>query len=175
MSFPGARLHVQFQHQKLDKQFPVKCIDCGENMISNNGKTEHYGKSHQIKCEKCEKILTSEKEQELPLKSNHAIEDGEKKYPCEKCNFVFKSSEKFQTHLSGLQHNRLEKHDDSDSEYEDDSDDEDYVDNCSFCGKVLRSYEETDDHQSNYIRCEKCNVCFHNEFQWDDHVKCDIF
>jgi hypothetical protein len=172
------RKKCQFQHKKLDKknkQDPIKCSYCIEEIISNNDMTKHYEERHQMKCEQCEKVFTSDKEQGLHLKSDHAIEDGKNSYPCEKCNFVFKNSEKFHIHLSGLQHNRVEKHDDSDSEYEDDSDDEEYVDSCSFCGKVLRSYEETDDHQSNYIRCEKCNVCFHNEFQWEEHVKCDIF
>ena len=172
------RKKCQFQHkqlQKTNKPIPIKCSYCGEEMISNADMKKHYEKHHQIKYENCEDVFTSEKEHELHLKSDHAIKDSKKTYPCEKCNFVFKSIEKFDIHLSGLQHNRVEKHDDSYSEYEDDSDDEEYVDSCSFCKTVLRSYEETDDHQSNYIRCEKCNVCFHNEFQCDDHVKCDIF
>ena len=142
-------------------------------VIMSSDMTKHIENNHCLECGKCADVFLSENTLELHIKTNHAIINHQKTYPCEKCNFVFKSSERFDKHISGLQHNKVEKHDDSD--YEDDSDDEEYVDSCSFCKAVLRSYEETDDHQSNYIRCEKCNVCFHNEFQWEDHVKCDIF
>ena len=58
------------------------------------------------------------------------------------------------------------------SEESDDNDDE-YLDACNLCGIILYSYEELDDHQSNYLRCENCSVCFHNEFQWNRHDNCD--
>ena len=90
-------------------------------------------------------------------------------------NLFFDTNEKFNVLLSGLQHNRIEKQNDSEYLDSDSEDDDEYTDNCRQCGVVLKSYEETDDHQSNYIQCEKCNVCFHNKFQWEDHVKCDIF
>ena len=62
------------------------------------------------------------------------------------------------------------------SEYEDDSgDDEVYLDECGYCDIVSTSYEATIDHQSNYLRCGKCDVCFPNEFQWVDHVSCNSY
>ena len=63
----------------------------------------------------------------------------------------------------------------SEYEYSDSDDDEEHVDQFRQCGKVLKSYEETDDHQSNYLHCEECKVCFHNEFQWDEHENCDRY
>ena len=45
----------------------------------------------------------------------------------------------------------------NESDYEDDnSDDEEYLDKCTYCKIVLRSYEETDDHQSKYVTHVKC-------------------
>ena len=170
------RQKCQFQHKKSEiknNQMPIECPHCNEEINSNDEMTKHIENNHCLECGKCADVFLSENTLELHIKTNHAIINHQKTYPCEKCNFVFKSSERFDKHISGLQHNKVEKHDDSD--YEDDSDDEEYVDSCSFCKAVLQSYGETDDHQSNYIRCEKCNVCFHNEFQWEDHVKCDIF
>ena len=55
--------------------------------------------------------------------------------------------------LSGIQHNRIEQENESEYYNSDSDDDEEYIDNCRQCGAVLRSYEETDDHQSNYIQC----------------------
>ena len=107
------------------------------------------------------------------MKSHH-IEKEERAtcFPCDKCNFVFETNDKFKLHLSGMQHNAVQK----ESDYEDDesdSDDEEYFDKCGYCGIVFNSIEATDDHQSNYLRCEQCETCFHNEFQWDDHENCE--
>ena len=75
-------------------------------------------------------------------------------------------------HLSGIEHNIIKK---DDNEYvdSDDEDDEDYSDNCRLCKAVFTTYDTFDNHQDAYIRCETCNVCFHNEFQWKDHESCD--
>ena len=85
------------------------------------------------------------------------------------------SKGKFENHLSGLQHNKVETHDDDESDDSDSDNEDEDVGNCRYCGCIYKTYNQMDDHQSNYIQCEKCNVCFHNEFQCDDHVKCDIF
>ena len=109
------------------------------------------------------------------MKSDHLVKEGtSNSFPCEKCNFVFETIKKFILHLSGMQHNAVKKIEES--EYEDDdsnSDDEEYIDNCNYCKIELNSYEATIEHQSDYLRCEQCEVCFHNEFQWDDHEECE--
>ena len=136
----------------------IECPHCNEVIKSNEELTKHIETNHCLKCGECDKVFLSENTLELHTKTNHASKNHQETYPCEKCNFVFESSERFDKHLSGLQHNKIEKYDNSD--YEDDSDDEEYVDSCSFCKAVLRSYDETDDHQSNYLRCEKMYCVF---------------
>ena len=57
------------------------------------------------------------------------IEDQNKTFPCNKCNFTFES-------------------------------------------KIFTDFDNLDNHQSNYIRCEKCAVCYHNEFEYNKHENC---
>ena len=59
-------------------------------------------------------------------------------YPCEKCYFVFDSEDKFRTHLSGIEHNKVVKNEDLDSD-EYDSDDEEFSDECNQCEAVFTS------------------------------------
>ena len=108
---------------------------------------------------------------ELHMGSEHSHSiNSKQRFPCEKCHFIFDSEEKFKTHLTGTEHN-LVKIDD----YSEDSEDEDYSDNCRLCGSTFTTYETFDNHQDSYLQCEKCKVCFHNEFQWDEHEKCERY
>ena len=98
----------------------------------------------------------------------------EKTFPCKKCNFTFESKTGFEKHLKGIQHN-TDVSDNSFNEEEDDDDaDEEFKEKCYFCQKIFLSYDSLDDHQSNYIRCEKCVVCYHNEFEYEKHEHCDF-
>ena len=115
----------------------------------------HLKSEHSIKDNKIKKIYVKRQEMIIHFQSKHAY----KRYPCKNWNFVFDTNEKFDVHLSGILHNRIEKQNDSEHDDLEIHNDDEYNDNCRQCGAVLRSYEETDDHQSNYIQCEKCNVC----------------
>ena len=88
---------------------------------------------------------------------------------CHICNFLFPTQEEYKKPLSGLQHNVIKKNDD----YEDSESEDDYIDACGLCGIVLYSYEEVDNHQSNYLGCDEYSVCFHNQFQWSRHENCE--
>ena len=128
--------------------------------------------AHPNKCSECEKTFKTKEELDYHVQSTHK-QTKAKVYPCEKCNFTFESKVKFQTHLSGIQHNKvIEQVNDSD-EYDTDDDDEEFSEACMECGVVFKSYESLDDHHSNYLSCQECQVCFHNEFQWDNHKKCE--
>ena len=94
------------------------------------------------------------------------IEDQNKTFPCNKCNFTFESKPDFEYHLQGIQHNIATR---EKSEI-DDSDEED--EKCYLCQKIFTDIYNLDNHQSNYIRCEKCAVCYHNEFEYNKHENC---
>ena len=147
---------------------------CNRKLCQFQHKTNEIEQAH-FKCPNCDNRASSEQELDLhKLSAHNQTDELKENVPCTKCNYVFKTKDKFTHHLSGMQHNRVEKKDES--EYEDDSDDdEEYLDECGYCDIVLTSYEATINHQSNYLRCEKCEVCFHNEFQWDDHDSCDRY
>ena len=128
------------------------------------------------KCSCIDKVFHSQENLNLHMDNLHAQMNEETlSYLCEKCNFIYKTKERFTVHLSGMQHNRVEKETEYDDVDSDSDDEEEYLVECNHCKTVLKSYDETDDHHSNYLRCEKCKVCFHNEFQWDEHEECDIW
>ena len=128
-----------------------------------------------VACGKCDKTYISESKLAIHLKFDH-INSDEIGFLCQNCPFVFPTKEEYTVHLSGVEHNSRgsERVDNTDSEFEDESDDEDFIDDCGFCGRILHSYDALDYHQANNIRCETCHVCFHNEFQWKYHENCDI-
>ena len=77
-------------------------------------------------CTFCDKAFNQKGEMELHAESEHSNSSKIKQtYPCEKCLFTFDSKEKFQTHLTGTEHNLVKVHD-----FSEDSEDEDYSDNC---------------------------------------------
>ena len=104
------------------------------------------------KCDQCDHLFESDDH----LKNHKEIHHIQiKTYPCET------------NHLTGTEHN-LKKVDD----YSEDSEDEDYSEKCRFCKRVFTTYETFDNHQDSYLQCDKCKVCFHNEFQWNEHTQC---
>ena len=108
------------------------------------------------------------------MRYDHTSPDGNI-FTCKKCDFPFQQKSDYDSHFSGYQHNQVEKNDDSDDEDDEDEDEEDFFAKCNFCGLIYNSYDEMDFHQSNYIICESCEVCLHNEFQFNQHEKCDRF
>ena len=133
-----------------------------EQIVSNHRRSKY-------ECTECDLEFNFEEElKNHNLKEHTVSRNSKERYPCEKCLYVFNSEESYTIHLSGKEHN-LRKIDD----YSNDSEDEDYSDKCRFCGAVFTTYESFDNHQDSYLQCEKCNICFHNEFQWKEHEKCD--
>ena len=58
----------------------------------------------------------------------------DRRFPCQKCYYEFDSEDKFNFHLSGIEHNIVIK---DDFDYVDSSDeDEEYSDNCRLCKTV---------------------------------------
>ena len=152
-----------------------KCPQCNQDIPSCDSLEEHILWTHHVKCGKCEGTFVSESKLDIHVKFDHVISGGDRtETECAACNFVFPTKKTYTLHLSGLQHGRLERDNHFDLEAEDDSDDEDFIDDCNFCGKILYSYDALDDHQANNIRCETCKICYHNEFQSKYHSKCDI-
>ena len=99
-------------------------------------------------------------------------EEQEKTFPCEKCNFTFDSNLDFEKHLQGIQHNIPVK-DDLEYSFSDEEEDDSFREMCCLCKKVFTNFENLDDHQSNYIRCDKCAICYHNEFEFKKHENCE--
>ena len=93
------------------------------------------------------------------------------KFPCEKCNFTFESKNNFEYHLKGIQHNITVGHE-FESSFSDEEDYDDFRETCVLCRRIFTTFDSLDDHQSNYIRCEKCEVCYHNEFEFKEHESC---
>ena len=153
----------------------IECTKCNAVITTDETMGEHILKNHTVKCHRCDKAFISEQQLGLHRKYDH--------YPnktgvsCQKCNFFFSTKHDFDKHLSDLQHNEEEKnnHYNETDDNEETDEDEEYLDSCGLCGIVLYSYEEVDDHQSNYLCCDKCSVCFHNEFQWEKHENCDRY
>ena len=73
----------------------------------------------------------------------------------------------------GIQHNILVKHEFEYSFSDEEDDDDDFSEKCSLCKIIFTIFDSLDDHQSNYIRCEKCAVCYHNEFEFRKHENCE--
>ena len=146
----------------------IQCSVCNSTIDLEDTLGEHMLKYHGVECQKCYKTFKSEPKLKFHIRFDHT--ENEKAVACKKCKFLFQIHEEYEKHLSGLQHN--EEKNIINSEESDDEDDE-YLDACNLCGIILHSYEELDDHQSNYLRCENCSVCFHNEFQWSKHENCD--
>ena len=119
-------------------------------------------------------ILNDDLKKEINKKhSTVSNQSKEKEYPCEKCNFTFESKTGYEKHLQGIQHNTVLSDSDNSSDEEQDDDDDSFRGKCYFCHKIFPSYDSLDDHQSNYIRCEKCVVCYHNEFEYEKHENCE--
>ena len=59
-------------------------------------------------------------------------------------------------HLTGIQHNLA-----AEDDYQDD--DDKYKDERRLCKSVFTTYAIFDNHQDSYLRCNQCNVCFHND------------
>ena len=76
-----------------------------------------------------------------------------------KCNFTFDSKLDFEN--QGLQHNIPVK-DDLELTFGDEEEDD-----------TFKDFENLDDHQSNYIQCDKCEIFYHNEFELKTHEKCE--
>ena len=129
--------------------------------------------THNVKCGKCDKTFVSESKLEIHVKFDHVSTD-EPELNCTTCDFAFSTKKDFTIHLSGIQHNQLEKAEVSDYDIEDESDDEDFIDDCNFCGRILHSYDSLDSQQSKNIRCETCETCYHNEFQFQAHKNCEL-
>ena len=71
---------------------------------------KHMEKFHGINCSECDESFPSRQEMIINLWSKHA----HKRCPCKKSATLFSTkNEKFDVHLSGIQHNRSE---DSESE-----------------------------------------------------------
>ena len=125
---------------------------------------------NQQNCTWCDLKFNSKDELEDHIGLDHSLSSNSQEkqlYPCNKCLYIFDSEKKYADHLTGTEHN-LKKVDD----YSEDSEDEDYSDKCRHCGKVFTTYESFDNHQDSYLQCDQCKVCFHNEFQWDEHENC---
>ena len=151
---PSVSKHVGVEHSDNEKDLE----DTLEETILPNQNCHD--------CSQCEQTFIKKELLKLHIESEHS----KLQYPCEKCLYTFDSEDNFTTHLSGTEHN-LKKVDD----YSEDSEDEDYSDSCRHCGKVFTTYETFDNHQDSYLQCNECKVCFHNEFQWDDHENCDRY
>ena len=93
-------------------------------------------------------------------------------FPCEKCNFNFDSKLAFDDHLKGIQHN-IPVRQELEYSFSDEEDDVDFREKCSLCKIIFTTFDSLDDHQSNYIRCETCAVCYHNEFEFRKHENCE--
>ena len=111
------------------------------------------------------------KEQNKKKQSAYGNQSKDIEYPCEKCNFTFESRSGYEKHLQGIQHNTGVRNDSFVEE--DEEEEEQFKEKCYFCKKTFLSYDNLDDHQSNYIRCEKCVICYHNEFEYEKHEHCD--
>ena len=139
----------QFRHKSLLEEV-ISSSNPLEETDSKNDEIFQYS------CTFCDKTFNQKGEIELHVESEHSnssiIKQG---FSCGKCLFIFDSEEKFQTHLTGTEHN-LVKVDD----YSEDSEDEEYSDNCRLCGKVFTTYETFDNHQNTHLQYEKCKVCF---------------
>ena len=155
-----------------------ECPKCHKLIIPGQSIEDHILSVHNAKCTKCEKAFVSLPKLEKHMKFDHVLD--ETKIPCKKCNFVFLSVSDFDKHLSGHEHNQVKKSiieceesdDDNDDFYDDD---EFYIDTCNYCGLIVNLFEELDHHHSNYLRCESCEVCFHNEFQFQKHETCERY
>ena len=123
--------------------------------------------SSAFSCHICDKTFNSDKKLNLHINFDHR--EKWVGVACQICNFLFPTQEEYKKHLSGLQHNAIKKNED----YEDSESEDDYIDACGLCGIVLYSYEEVDNHQSNYLGCDEYSVCFHNQFQWSRHENCE--
>ena len=101
------------------------------------------------------------------------LNDQNKTFRCDKCDFTFDSKPDLEHHPQGIQHNiaTREKSEIDDSDEEDD--DDNFREKCYLCQKIFTDFDNLDDHQSNYIRCEKCAVCYHNEFEYKKHENCE--
>ena len=152
---------------------PISCRLCGKDIESGETLEEHNLWTHNVKCGNCYKTFVSESKLQIHVKFDHTSTDKTSSI-CATCDFVFPTKQDFTVHLNGLQHNQMKKTDNS-YEVEDETDDEDFIEDCNFCGRILFSYDALDDHQANYIRCEPCQTCYHNEFQFKAHQKCDIY
>ena len=100
------------------------------------------------------------------------VKTRDEKIPCKKCNFSFDSKLDFNDHLKGIQHNIPVRHE-VEYSFSDEEDDIDFREKCSLCKIIFTTFDSLDDHQSNYIRCEKCAVCYHNEFEFRKHENCE--
>lgn len=166
----------QYQHKIVNEPIhptnQLKCPQCETKTDSETLLKEHINSKHgsnKYDCSVCDKTLESENEFKDHKETNHKIENKqEKHFPCEKCFYSFNSEETYKRHLTGTEHNIPMR-----DSYDDDSDDEDYSDDCRYCGAIFTTYEAFDNHQSSYLQCEDCKVCFHNEFQWDEHENCE--
>ena len=146
---------------------PIHCKKCNLAIAGDETLEEHVLKLHSVDCHKCNKTFNSEQKLKLHISFDHSeLGSG---VSCQNCEFLFPTQKEYEKHLNGLQHNATKKT----MESEDSDSDDEYIDICGLCGIILHSYEEVDDHQSNYLRCEECFVCFHNEFQWNKHENCD--
>ena len=58
----------------------------------------------------------------------------------------------------GIQHNILVKHEFEYSFSDEEDDDDDFSEKCSLCKIIFTTFDSLDDHQSNYIRCEKLKL-----------------
>ena len=148
-----------------------KCPKCNELILSDHSLEDHILSTHSVGCNKCNKTFVSQPKLEKHMRYDHNSPDGNI-FICKKCDFPFQQKSDYDSHFSGYQHNQLEKNNDS---HDEDEDEEDFFSKCNYCGLIYNSYDEMDFHQSNYIICESCEVCLHNEFQFNQHEKCDKF
>ena len=146
-----------------------KCPKCNVIILSDRSLKDHILSTHSVGCNKCNKTFVSQPKLEKHMRYDHTSPDGNI-FTCKKCDFPFQQKSDYDSHFSGYQHNKLEENNESDDE-----DEEEFFDKCNYCGLIYRSYDEMDFHQSNYIICESCEVCLHNEFQFNEHEKCDTF
>ena len=174
------------KHGENCRFFKRNCCAYNHENDTNDNKIKRYEEEIvklKIEVEKLKALLkTKEADLEsiiLEKKNSKNINEPmdetlkhETEFPCEKCNFTFESKSNFEDHLNGIQHNLTVGHE-FEYSFSDEDDYDEFRETCVQCKRIFTTFDSLDDHQSNYIRCEKCDVCYHNEFEYKKHETCE--